>query len=886
MEIISEATSLMFEQLKLVDKPTSDRNAQNLLQTLDGCVGCLNGWPLRPANVNPKIPHTFSDMVNMLTNPEAAAVFAAAEEELQRQQQYPGQQQGQQHATSGREEGMPSAVYHYEASAVLKQLLKQAHKRTCHHKAPGIAGHVVKPGCISFYRLDGREYAVTQGRWILTNPKASWIRPRNVKLDLDVITAGNQILILRVPPGGVGCILDQGVEVLLDVGTHVFNSGMVVNAGTRLWAAHAYLSHGRYHYVRVDRGQLARVWVEVLSTDGIRSVQPRLLKEGEHFVDSHLFKFVGMSKLSDTYIEHGTVHRVMVQKGYVAKVLQDNKPRLLGEGGHIIESTDFSYKGRESIISNLCIVHETITILRVNLGQIALVWQDNEPTFYDKPGLFEFDSPDVSFVEFKDAEEQFIQLGSKKIVLCHTGQVAVTYDQGELKILPNGRHTIDSATHIFHRFLSTQQKSIRLSSLAVAEKDARLQARKRQNTNAKNSKKSQKTTRGGYDDTDDFVDTSYAAGLGGGTGVDSNSDLTICETRDLVKVGLRADVFYSIEDPEKCIRRIDTDELEDLVRETAVATLTNIVRSTTLNQIAQSKTVSARSMEILKGIDVLKPPDGMFATQGDDDAQQQGSDSNEPANSSPTAVFFEKVHDEFLALLNEDFNTRYGVDIANIRIESFKIMDEELAEQISKHALTTAQIENEMANLEGTSLISTTRERTAAEVKDISVKAEAAALKIAADAENQRQVDAAQAQAEALKIAARAKAEAEAEAILTKAKAEAEATRLKANAEAQRAQLLSQTSLGVQEALLTLYSNMVIQSNKGVEKVIYLDPSVNRDSPFALGSLANLNMDLHSLSQLGVAAAEHQSHRQQQPPQGRNNNGMIVSSGSNGEGAV
>jgi hypothetical protein len=33
--------------------------------------------------------------------------------------------------------------------------------------------------------------------------------------------------------------------------------------------------------------------------------------------------------------------------------------------------------------------------------------------------------------------------------------------------------------------------------------------------------------------------------------VSDTSDLTICETKDLVKVGLRADVFYSIEDPEK-----------------------------------------------------------------------------------------------------------------------------------------------------------------------------------------------------------------------------------------------------------------------------------------------------------------------------------------------
>jgi len=97
-------------------------------------------------------------------------------------------------------------------------------------------------------------------------------------------------------------------------------------------------------------------------------------------------------------------------------------------------------------------------------------------------------------------------------------------------------------------------------------------------------------------------------------------------------------------------------------------------------------------------------------------------------------MFFERTHDKFLNKLHDDFMERYGVNICNIRIESFKIMDDELSDQISKHALTTAQIENEMANLEGKSLISTTQERTAADVKNVNAQAEADSLRIAARA--------------------------------------------------------------------------------------------------------------------------------------------------------
>merc|ERR1712038_1073495 len=275
----------------------------------------------------------------------------------------------------------------------------------------------------------------------------------------------------------------------------------------------------------------------------------------------------------------------------------------------------------------------------------------------------------------------------------------------------------------------------------------------------------------------------------------------------------RADVFYSIEDPEKCIKRIDIDELEDLVRETAIATLTNIIRSTALNEIAQSKQVSIGEEKDESTVHVKDTTDDMDA----------------PPPTAPMAVFFEKTHDEFMHKLHDDFRQRYGVDVANIRIESLKIMDEALSDSIAQNALTTAEIENEMANLEGKTLISTQTERNAA-----------------------------QAEAESLKISLLSKAQCEAEAILMKAKAECEAIKLKAAAEAERAEMLSRTDLGQQEALLNIYSDMVVNSNKGVQKVVYLDPAVNKDSPFAMSSLNNLNRDLHSLTRLGIASGEEE----------------------------
>lgn len=251
---------------------------------------------------------------------------------------------------------------------------------------------------------------------------------------------------------------------------------------------------------------------------------------------------------------------------------------------------------------------------------------------------------------------------------------------------------VDSATNIFYRFLSTQQKSIRLASLSAGEKLARIAKAANKLKAAQTYQKSAAAANQALGEFQAQLPRGDLSDQNPSKKFDPDADLTVCETKDLVKVGLRADVFYSITDPEKCILKIDTDELEDLVRETAVSTLTNIIRSTALNQIAQSKAISAGEEQ---SVEVLPPPGEESVTPG-----------------AQSVVFFERIHDEFLYKLHDDFLQRYGVDIANIRIESFKIMDTELAEQISKHALTTAQIENEMANLEGKSLIKTTQERT------------------------------------------------------------------------------------------------------------------------------------------------------------------------------
>jgi hypothetical protein len=57
--------------------------------------------------------------------------------------------------------------------------------------------------------------------------------------------------------------------------------------------------------------------------------------EGEHFIESHFFKWYNLYDVGDEYIHHGYIHCISVEKGCVAN--------LVGEGDHVTESSQFLY---------------------------------------------------------------------------------------------------------------------------------------------------------------------------------------------------------------------------------------------------------------------------------------------------------------------------------------------------------------------------------------------------------------------------------------------------------------------------------------------------------------------------------------------------------------
>jgi len=241
-----------------------------------------------------------------------------------------------------------------------------------------------------------------------------------------------------------------------------------------------------------------------------------------------------------------------------------------------------------------------------------------------------------------------------------------------------------------------------------------------------------------------------------------------------------------------------------------------------LSQVAQSKAIHAVSQE-------------------EGAAPHGGPAPTTPAPSAP--LFFDMVHDEFISRLHDLFKRLYGLEIANIRVESFKIMNAELADNISKQAIITAQTENKLANLEGQRQIATAEMERDSAVTMIQAQARAAQLATDVQARNTASIADAQSKAQAAKIVASG----EAEALLIKAEAESKAIELRASAEKKRAQDLGATPLGTQLALLNVQSEMVTKAIGGVQKIIYLPSN---------SSLAQTPLQLFGMPSMGIPALD------------------------------
>ena len=146
-------------------------------------------------------------------------------------------------------------------------------------------------------------------------------------------------------------------------------------------------------------------------------------------------------------------------------------PKIYGTGPHVIHDPNFTFNKDKGFIDQVdhYISHGSIHILRIPAGCVTKVWIGSEPILLEsRNDAYVFDSSIFKIVKsgkgeiFFKSTSELITHGSIKRVMPHTGRVAVSYDNGNLKIISpesKGPTIITSATHEVSSFLDTNIQS-------------------------------------------------------------------------------------------------------------------------------------------------------------------------------------------------------------------------------------------------------------------------------------------------------------------------------------------------------------------------------------------------------------------------------------------
>lgn len=231
------------------------------------------------------------------------------------------------------------------------------------------------------------------------------------------------------------------------------------------------------------------------------------------------------------------------------------------------------------------IQHATINILRVPAGKVAKVWVGTMPylyesrrdpyvvvdaqfmlaalassgnlelsTFMDDDDTVNNDSYSKKKKKnknklFEDASDSFIEHGSIKRIIPHTGEVAITYNNGILTIIPppsDGKPVIiNSATHNFAGFMSTS-----LQTCLFPSKDTKAAA---------------------------ASENKYASA--------DEINLKIFQTRDSLRVGVVLVVAFKITDPELAITKLGKDGILPHIENVSFADMGKAIQLSTLQEV-------------------------------------------------------------------------------------------------------------------------------------------------------------------------------------------------------------------------------------------------------------------------------------------------------------
>ncbi len=478
--------------------------------------------------------------------------------------------------------------------------------------------------------------------------------------------------VFNVPPGQYAKIRIGYDYQLLPPGQHEIRSAnLVFNQETGFVSkTKKHIANGNKHIFNFAKGEFGKVRI------GTRYV---LLGSGEHFIESANLSFDAETdtvKPTDKYIRHGNIHVLNIPKGFMALCFDNNEPKILLSGQHVIDSANFIFDSKNIVPQNTSYIsHQNYHRVMVKPGHVALVSVDNKTLILEgreAPYLFRSNNFSIAKNEasytFKQ-NSKHISFNGVHYLLPDQGEVAVLYDGGKLVILPNEAYPqpeagkafiVKSPTARFAGFLDTRVQTIEFPSKELQKE--RLER--------------------GEDATTSRFDK--------------------FQTAEGVNVAVRFVVTYHIEDPKLALQKLQSrQEIERHIERLVNADMGNAIGNTAFwNLLTSEQTKAQLPEEAMPGDHPPKPP----------------------------------VHwqDRVKNQLKEDL-MEFGIVLGRLNIEETMILDESIRRQMEEQSVTATNAKAQRAILDTQNKLAKDKAMQEREMRRIEQETEAATNRLKAE---------------------------------------------------------------------------------------------------------------------------------------------------------
>lgn len=697
----------------------------------------------------------------------------------------------------------------------------------------------VRPGYIGIGSLGGSPIVLHAGLHVIEDsPSFSFVRM--AALTQQEIIYGS-LHILTVPSDRIARCLVGGTPHFLHAGRHVINSPLF-NYKDSVPASSSNINLGARYRIRVEAGQFACIVTDgqpqilparsapycffnsTLEFLGLHDTQTahvaaktlhricipkgkvgKAVRDGKGVlylhgepeeIDDPRFQWHGLSNADEPHIMVGSLHRVVVRKGQIGKMLTKDEAKFLeGPDVVIIDDEVAEFQGFDPASAEHIQVADAHRIL-VPAGRIGLAMDDGKAKFLQAGEVHVIRSPSFVYHGSRSLADAVIQHGEQTIVSCRGGHFGVSYDDGKLTVLGSGRHTLNKATWTFAGFIPT---SIQLLQFKAAASSS------------------------------DNVPLEFEAAVSARIVDPEAAVLTLADLESTESSGEGSVAF-------------DWRSIFERVKQQAHLALSIVVSNSHFASVGRAQRRKVHSDVTYAGA-MDSESNAPSGSPADDSGMAVDADMGTDP-SGDVGAFRHAVHDNFMASFGAQLREA-GVELIELSIEELHVCDPELSASLSAGAIARAKLDQARVGLEQQRQeavmkrmlqkqdqeqeLALARSRQIAEIRLAQEKAEAQA--------HMRKT-----QVESDTAAAKATAEAEQAAAVARATGEAKAKELLAQAEAGRLRALNEAMRDAPEAvsqreLATVVMDGAAKALNSTNTSLVLAPSLQDATTFLYSGL-------------------------------------------------